>query len=161
MGSDIKIINDNGVEVSIGKEGTVYMLLGTAQFEYKGDKEKTEKSRWNDYFTVGDIGYLNEEGYLFLCDRKSDMIISGGANIYPAEIENVFLMNSKVADVAIFGIPNDEWGDEIKAVIQPSDGVEGNDDLTKELLDFCLNHLGKMKLPRSIDYLKNLPRDPN
>ena len=161
MGSDIKIIDDNGEEVSIGKEGTVYMLLGTAQFEYKGDKEKTEKSRWNDYFTVGDIGYLNEEGYLFLCDRKSDMIISGGANIYPAEIENVFLMNSKVADVAIFGIPNDEWGEEIKAVIQPSDGVEGNDDLTKELLDFCLNHLGKMKLPRSIDYLKNLPRDPN
>ncbi|SVA42913.1 uncharacterized protein METZ01_LOCUS95767 [marine metagenome] len=161
LGSDIKIINENSEEVSSGEEGMVYMLLGQAQFEYKGDKEKTEESRWNDYFTVGDIGYVNEEGYLFLCDRKTDMIISGGANIYPAEIENVFLMHKKVADVAVFGIPNEEWGEEIKAIIQPAEGINGDEKLTKELMDFCSNHLGKMKHPKSINYLETMPRDPN
>ena len=137
------------------------MLLGSAQFEYKGDKQKTEESRWNDYFTVGDIGYLNNAGYLFLCDRRTDMIISGGANIYPAEIENVFLMHPKVTDVAVFGIPNEEWGEEIKAVVQLNEGLIGEDKLSKEILEFCSKHLARMKLPKSIDYLKELPRDPN
>ncbi len=99
------------------------MKMGLADFEYYGDKAKTEANRLQGYFTVGDIGYLAEDGFLFLCDRKSDMIISGGANIYPAEIEAEIIMNPKVADVAVFGIPDEEWGEQIKAVVQPADGV--------------------------------------
>jgi long-chain acyl-CoA synthetase len=112
--SDIKIYDDDGGELPPGEHGTVFMKLGQADFEYHKDKDKTRKSRRGEYFTVGDIGYLNEEGYLFLCDRKSDMIISGGVNIYPAEIENVMLTHPKVADVAVFGIPHQDWGEEVK-----------------------------------------------
>ena len=161
MGSDIKIMSEEREELGPNEEGTVYMLLGAAQFEYKGDRKKTDESRWGDYFTVGDIGYLNTEGYLFLCDRKNDMIISGGANIYPAEIENVFTMHPNVADVAVFGIPNEEWGEEIKAVVQLSQKVSSKKEFTNELMLFCSKHLGKMKLPKSIDYMDELPRDPN
>ena len=161
LGSDIKIMGEQGEELGPNEEGIVYMLLGAAQFEYKGDKTKTKESRWGDYFTVGDIGYLNKEGYLFLCDRKNDMIISGGANIYPAEIENVFSMHPKVRDVAVFGIPNEEWGEEIKAVVQVEEGVLTDTKFTSELINFCSKNLGKMKLPKSIDYINELPRDPN
>ena len=161
MGSDIKIMGEDGQELGHDEEGIIYMLLGAAQFEYKGDKVKTEESRWGDYFTVGDIGYLNKEGYLFLCDRQNDMIISGGANIYPAEIENVFSMHPKVIDVAVFGIPNEEWGEEIKAVVQAAEKVITDNKFTSELLTFCSKNLGKMKLPKSIDYVDELPRDPN
>jgi long-chain acyl-CoA synthetase len=110
---------------------------------------------------VGDIGYLNEEGYLFLCDRKSDMIISGGVNIYPAEIESVLLTHPKVADAAVFGIPHEDWGEEVKAVIQPVDDVEPGQALTDEILAFCRDRLAKYKTPRSIDYIEDMPRDPN
>ena len=103
--------------------GTVYMALGAADFEYHKDKAKTEANRREGFFTVGDVGYLNDEGYLFLCDRKIDMIISGGVNIYPSEIESVLLTHPKVADVAVFGIPNEDWGEEVKAVIEPAPGV--------------------------------------
>ena len=113
------------------------------------------------FFTVGDIGYLDDAGYLFLCDRKIDMIISGGANIYPAEIENVLLMHPKVGDAAVFGIPHQDWGEEVKAVVEPAPGVEANAALTDELLGFCREKLAKFKLPRSIDYTDAMPRDPN
>ncbi len=103
-----------------GTPGTIYMKMSGAAFEYKGDPEKTEANRLKDYFTVGDIGYLDEDGFLFLCDRKADMIISGGANIYPAEIENEIMIHPKVADVAVFGIPDEEWGEQIKAVVEPA-----------------------------------------
>lgn len=161
-GAGIKVIDDDGKEVPQGDKGTVYMLSNAAmRFEYKGDPEKTKENYLGDYFTVGDIGYVNKSGYLFLCDRKIDMIISGGANIYPAEIENVLIQHPKVADVAVFGIPHEDWGEEIKAVIQTADGVRGNEAFSKELLEFCKDKLAKMKLPRSIDYVDALPRDPN
>ena len=160
--ADIKIFDDNGNELPAGEQGTVFMKLNAAaSFEYKGDEEKTRKNRRGEYFTVGDVGYLNEEGYLFLCDRKIDMIISGGANIYPAEIENVLIQHPRVADVAVFGIPHDDWGEEIKAVVQLDDGASGSDALSEDLLSFCAEHLARMKLPRSIDYMAQLPRDPN
>ncbi len=160
--SDVKIYDDDGKELPPGEQGTVYMLTNAAMdFEYRGDAKKTRDNRLGDYFTVGDIGYLNEDGYLFLCDRKIDMIISGGANIYPAEIENVLIQHPKVADVAVFGIPHPDWGEEIKAVVQPANGAEDPDALTRELMDFCADKLAKMKWPRSIDYLEELPRDPN
>jgi acyl-CoA synthetase (AMP-forming)/AMP-acid ligase II len=159
--SDIKIYDDDGGELPPGEHGTVFMKLGQADFEYHKDKDKTRKSRRGEYFTVGDIGYLNEEGYLFLCDRKSDMIISGGVNIYPAEIENVMLTHPKVADVAVFGIPHQDWGEEVKAVVQSVDDVEIGDALTQDILAFCGDKLAKYKTPRSIDYIEEMPRDPN
>jgi hypothetical protein len=148
------------------EQGTVYMKLGeTGKFEYKGDEQKTKKNRIvkDDtlYFTVGDVGYLNGDGYLFLCDRKIDMIISGGANIYPAEIENVFLEHPKVGDVAVFGIPHEEWGEEIKAVVEPVPGAIAGEALAAELLAFCRERLAKFKLPKTIDFQASLPRDPN
>jgi long-chain acyl-CoA synthetase len=165
-GAEIKIINDDGTEALPDNQGTVFMKLGEAtKFEYKGDQAKTKKERlvFDDqvYFTVGDIGYLNEEGYLFLCDRKIDMIISGGANIYPAEIESAFLMHPAVADVAVFGIPNEEWGEEVKAVIELNKNYHSSDELLAELMKFAQENLAKMKLPRSIDFIEKLPRDEN
>ena len=166
-GSEIRIYDDDGRLLPAGERGTVYMLLADAvRFEYKGDAEKTRKNRLTSedgkvFFTVGDVGYLNEEGYLFLCDRKIDMIISGGANIYPAEIENVLLMHPKVADAAVFGIPHPDWGEEIKAVVEPAPGAEPGDALTRELIAFCAESLARFKLPKSIDYTDAMPRDPN
>jgi long-chain acyl-CoA synthetase len=167
MGSEIRIFDDDGKQLATGERGTVYMLLGDqTKFEYKGDAEKTRKNRLNTedgkvFFTVGDIGYLNEEGFLFLCDRKIDMIISGGANIYPAEIENALSLHPKVADVAVFGIPNDDWGEEVKAVIEPASGAVAGDELAAELTAYCIERVGKMKTPRSFDFTDAMPRDPN
>lgn len=160
-GSDIKIYDDDENELGPNQVGAVYMLLGSADFEYKDAGKKTKDNRIGKYFTVGDIGELNDEGYLFLRDRKLDMIISGGANIYPAEIEAELIQHPKIADVAVFGIPNDDWGEEIKAVIEVVDGVTPGDDLSAEILSWCENRLAKMKTPRSIDYADELPRDPN
>jgi len=165
-GAEIKIIRDDGTEADIDEQGTVYMRLGdTTKFEYKGDKAKTEKERLvigdSVFFTVGDIGYMNSEDYLFLCDRKIDMIISGGANIYPAEIESVFLMHPKVQDVAVFGIPNEEWGEEIKAVVELNDEEITEEDIKNDLMEFASKNLAKMKHPRSIDLIDKLPRDEN
>ena len=161
VNAEIAIFDDDGNECPTGTPGTVYMLRGQADFEYYKDKDKTEKARLGRYFTVGDIGYLNEEGYLFLCDRKADMIISGGVNIYPAEIESALLTHPKVADAAVFGIPHEDWGEEVKAVIQPVDGAEPGGALTGEILAFCAERLAKYKTPRSIDYTEDMPRDPN
>jgi long-chain acyl-CoA synthetase len=165
-GTDVRVFDDSGRELPTGEQGTIYFKVpASGDFEYKGDAEKTRKNRLRtergEYFTVGDVGYFNSDGYLFLCDRKIDMIISGGANIYPAEIENALLAHPKVADVAVFGIPNDDWGEEIKAVVEPAPGIAAGPDLTRELLEFCAERLARMKWPRSIDYLPELPRDPN
>jgi long-chain acyl-CoA synthetase len=159
--SELLIVDDDGNEVPIGTSGTIYMKMAGVEFEYKGDKEKTEKDRLRDFFTVGDIGYLTEGGFLFLSDRKADLIISGGANNYPAEIENEIILNPKVADVAVFGIPNEEWGEEIKAVVEPAEGVTPGPELTEEIFEFLEGRLAKMKWPRSIDFVETLPREPN
>jgi long-chain acyl-CoA synthetase len=160
-GSVVKVLGDDGEELPAGEVGTVYMRMGASTFEYYKDKAKTEAGRVGDLFTLGDVGYLDEDGYLYLRDRKADMIISGGVNVYPAEIEGELACHPKVADVAVFGIPHSDWGEEIKAVVQPVDGVEGDAALTEELLAFAAERLAKFKLPRSIDYSAELPRDPN
>ncbi len=165
-GGEVRIFDDQGQPVPSGLQGTVYMKLGDAfQFEYKGDAQKTKQNRLvRDgavYFTVGDVGSLNDEGYLFLSDRKIDMIISGGANIYPAEIENVLLSHPKVGDAAVFGIPNSEWGEEVKAVVEPAPGAQASPELGRELQAFCAERLAKFKIPKSIDFHAELPRDPN
>jgi long-chain acyl-CoA synthetase len=160
-GAEIRILDDAGTECPPGTPGVVYMKLGQADFEYHKDEAKTNASRRDGYFTVGDIGYKNEEGYLFLCDRKNDMIISGGVNIYPAEIEAVLLTHPKVADAAVFGIPHADWGEEVKAVVEPAPGVPGNTALSEEILGFCADKLAKYKTPKTIDFIAEMPRDPN
>jgi len=160
-GSEIRVLDDEGKECPPGTPGTVYMKLGAANFEYHKDEEKTRKSRRGEFFTVGDVGYLDAEGWLYLCDRKSDMIISGGVNIYPAEIESVLLTHPRVADAAVFGVPNADWGEEVKAVIEPAPGAEAGPALAAEILEFCRDKLAKYKTPRTIDFLASLPRDPN
>ncbi|MFE5502946.1 acyl-CoA synthetase [Amycolatopsis japonica] len=160
-GSTIKILDDEGTELPAGETGTVYMKMGDSKFEYHKDRAKTDKARVGDLFTLGDVGHLDEDGYLFLHDRKADLIISGGVNIYPAEIEGELVMHPKIADVAVFGVPHEDWGEAIKAVVEPADGVEPSEELTAEILEYAASRLAKFKLPRSVDYLSELPRDPN
>ncbi len=159
--SVIKVLDDDGNEVPTGQPGLVYMRMGQSSFDYHKSAEKTRESRVGDLFTVGDIGYLDEDGYLFLCDRKSDMIISGGVNIYPAEIEGELVMHPAVADVAVFGIPDDQWGEAIKAVIQPAEGVVASAELTAQIQEFAAARLAKYKLPKVVEYMAELPRDDN
>ncbi|MCW2494208.1 acyl-CoA synthetase [Jatrophihabitans sp.] len=159
--SIIKILDENGNEVAANQPGLVYMQMGGSSFAYHNAEEKTRESRVGDLFTVGDIGYLDDDGYLFLMDRKNDMIISGGVNIYPAEIEGELVMHPAVADVAVFGVPDDEWGEAIKAVIQPAAGVVPDEALTADIRAFAAERLAKYKLPKHVSYLDELPRDDN
>jgi long-chain acyl-CoA synthetase len=160
-GSVVRVLDDDGHELPTGEPGLVYLRMGTSSFEYHGDREKTRSARVGDLFTLGDVGHLDSDGYLFLHDRKADMIITGGVNVYPAEIEGELAGHPKVADVAVFGIPHPEWGEEIKAVVQPADGVAPGDELTDELLSYARDRLARFKLPRTVDYVTELPRDPN
>ncbi|GIH68861.1 acyl-CoA synthetase [Sphaerimonospora thailandensis] len=159
--AELRIVDDDLKEVPAGTPGTIYMKMAGAGFEYKGDPAKTAANRLDGFFTVGDIGYLDEDDFLFLCDRKADMIISGGANIYPAEIEKELLVHPKVADVAVFGIPDEEWGEQIKAVVEPAEGLSPGPDLARELLDSLAGRLSRMKWPKSIDFIAEMPREPN
>ena len=160
-GSEVVILDDDGNELPPGQIGTVWMKMGDRTFEYHGDPEKTKKS-WNEkgFFTVGDAGEMDEDGFLFLRDRKIDMIIAGGVNIYPAETESVLMQHPKVNDCAVFGIPDDAMGEQIKATVQPADGVD-TEGLEAELIAYCMENLAKFKVPRSIDFLDDFPRDPN
>ena len=159
-GAELRIYDDNGKQLPANEVGTVYMKL-QQDFSYKGDDKKTRENRIDNFFTVGDVGYLNEDGFLFLCDRKIDMIISGGVNIYPAEIEAALFNHPAVGDVAVFGIPNPEWGEEVKAVVEPRAGIVANKQLEQELIAYCNEKLAKFKVPRSIDFIEQMPRDPN
>jgi long-chain acyl-CoA synthetase len=160
--SEIAVFDDEGNRIEEPNViGTIYMASANSQFEYHGDKEKTRKNRIGKFFTVGDVGVIDEDGYLFLRDRKIDMIISGGANIYPAEIENVLLSHPKVGDAAVFGIPHEDWGEEVKAVIEPAEGLIGSDELAEEILAYCADKLARFKTPKSIDFTTEMPRDPN
>ena len=159
--SEIMIADDGGQECPPGMPGTVYMKMSTTQFEYKGDPAKTEANRLRGFFTAGDIGYLDEDGFLFLCDRKADMIISGGVNIYPAEVEAELIMHPGVADVAVFGVPDDEWGERVMAVIEPAPGRVPGPDLAAEILGSLDGKLARLKWPSAIDFTDAMPRDPS
>jgi long-chain acyl-CoA synthetase len=137
------------------------MKLMGGDFRYKGDAEKTDANRHGDFFTVGDMGEVDEDGFLYLRDRKIDMIISGGVNIYPAEVEAALLSHPAVGDAAVFGIPNEEWGEEVKAVVEPAAGFVASPGLAGALSAHCAKLLAKYKCPRSIDFTEAMPRDPN
>ena len=160
-GSVVQIWDDEENPLAPGEIGTVWMRMGEHTFEYHGDKKKTDKAWREGFFTVGDAGYLDEDGYLFLCDRKADMIISGGVNIYPAEIESVLYGHSAIADVAVFGVPDPDWGEQVKAVIEPREGVAASPDLAAQILDWASQRIARFKCPRSIDFVDTMPRDPN
>ncbi|MDP6977952.1 MAG: acyl-CoA synthetase [Myxococcota bacterium] len=157
----VHIVNDDGEEVSTGEEGTVYFEGTSLQtFEYHNDPEKTKGAMLGSWSTLGDIGKLDEDGFLYLTDRKANMIISGGVNIYPQETENVLTVHPKVHDVAVFGVPNTDFGEEVKAVVQPVDMAEAGDTLERELIEYCREHLADVKCPRSVDFREELPRHP-
>jgi fatty-acyl-CoA synthase/long-chain acyl-CoA synthetase len=159
--SDIQILDDDGRPCPVGTSGTVW-FAGATDFEYFNDPEKTAGSRRDDgaTSTVGDVGYLDGDGYLFLTDRKAHMIISGGVNIYPQETENLLVTHPSVMDAAVIGVPNEDLGEEVKAVVQLVDEVAGDAALEAALIAFCREHLAHFKCPRSVDFVDELPRLP-
>jgi long-chain acyl-CoA synthetase len=159
----IHICDEAGVELPTGEPGTIYFEREVPAFEYHNDADKTADSRHGEHplwSTLGDVGRVDEDGYLYLTDRKAFMIISGGVNIYPQEIEDCFVLHPKVTDVAVFGVPNEDFGEEVKAVVQPAPGIEGDDALARELTEYAKEHIAGYKIPRSIDFRPELPRLP-
>ncbi len=159
----IHICDEEGRELPTGESGLVFFELPEMPFEYLKDELKTKEAQHPqhpNWSALGDVGYLDDDGYLFLTDRATFMIISGGVNIYPQEIEDVIIMHPKVADVAVFGVPNEEMGEEVKAVVQVADGAAESDSLADELMAYVREHLAHYKCPRSIDFEAELPRLP-
>jgi acyl-CoA synthetase (AMP-forming)/AMP-acid ligase II len=156
---ELLILDDEGRECPVGVDGTIWFRGATA-FEYFGDPAKTAESRTSDGLTstVGDVGHVDEEGYLYLTDRKTYMIISGGVNIYPQETENLLSGHPAVLDVAVIGIPNDDLGEEVKAVVQLADPAAAGPELASELIDYCRQRLTHFKCPKTIDFVPELPR---
>ena len=156
----VHICDDEGEELPVGEAGTIYFADGP-QFEYYNDPDKTKESKHaKGWTTLGDVGRVDEDGFLYLTDRKAFMIISGGVNIYPQEAENRLIMHPQVADVAVFGVPNEDFGEEVKAVVQPIDWADVGPEFEADLMAFCQQGLTKIKCPRSIDFDKELPRHP-
>jgi long-chain acyl-CoA synthetase len=141
-----------------GKVGTIYARPAASSFEYHNDPDKTASSHRGRWFTVGDAGYLDEDGYLYLTDRKSDMVISGGVNIYPREIEDSLYQHPDVVDCAVLGVPDDRWGEVLYAVVQPRSGSSLDAD---GVIGWCRENLADYKRPRVVEFVDELPRDPN
>lgn len=156
----VHIVGEDGEELPAGQTGAIYFSDGR-EFTYHNDPERTAES-FNDkgWSTLGDVGYLNDDGFLYLTDRQTYMIISGGVNIYPQEIEDLLLTHPKVYDAAVIGVPNEEFGEEVKAVIQPVDMNLAGADLEAELIEFSRANISHVKCPRSIDFEAELPRHP-
>jgi acyl-CoA synthetase (AMP-forming)/AMP-acid ligase II len=158
-GHDIKIFDDDGNEMPAGQVGDIYIHnSGVDSMQYYKDPEKTQQAFRGKHMTVGDVGYIDADGYLYLVDRKIDMVISGGVNIYPAEIEATIHEHPAVLDVAVIGVPNDDWGEELKAVVQLKPGAHAGAD---EIIDFVGRHLADYKKPRSVDFVDEVPRNPS
>lgn len=159
---EIHILGEDGNELGAGEVGTVYFSGPQASFEYHNEPEKTASS-YNEkgWATLGDVGYLDAEGYLYLTDRKHFTIVSGGVNIYPQELENLLITHHKVADVAVFGVPSEEFGEEVKAVVQPQNWADATDAVAIELMEWLRERLSHIKLPRSLDFHQELPRLDN
>ena len=158
---ELHVLDEDMERVAGGMAGTLWFKTAT-QFEYFKDPVNTLEARSPDgnLSTVGDVGYVDEDGYLYLTDRRTFMIISGGVNIYPQECENLLITHPKVADAAVFGVPNEDWGEEVKAAVQLMPGIPPAPALAEELIAFCRQHLTHLKCPRSIDFEEQLPRLP-
>ena len=159
--SPVHVVGEDGTELPAGESGELYFEGGPA-FEYFKDPAKTA-SVTNDrgWRSLGDMGFLDEDGYMYLTDRSTFMIVSGGVNIYPQEAENLLVMHPKLVDAAVFGVPNDEFGEEVKAVVQAVDGVQAGPELEAELIEYCRANLATYKCPRTVEFDAELPRDPN
>jgi acyl-CoA synthetase (AMP-forming)/AMP-acid ligase II len=159
--SRVHVLGEDGAELPAGQSGELY-FEGGPDFEYFKDPAKTA-SVYNDrgWRSLGDIGYVDDDGFLYLTDRSTFMIVSGGVNIYPQEAENLLIMHPKLVDAAVFGVPNDEFGEEVKAVVQPADGIVPGPELEAELIEYCRAHLAGYKCPRTVEFDPELPRDPN
>ena len=157
-GAEIKILDAEGRELPAGEIGGIYIRNSTS-FEYYKDPAKTAEAREGDFFTAGDVGYFDEDGWLYLSDRRSDLIISGGVNIYPAEVEAVLLTHPAVMDAGVIGVPDREWGAIVHAVVEPAAGREAGDALASELLEHCKSTLARFKCPRTLEF-RVLPRTP-
>jgi acyl-CoA synthetase (AMP-forming)/AMP-acid ligase II len=159
--SPVHVLSDDGVELPVGESGELF-FEGGPDFEYFKDPTKTASvSNDRGWRSLGDMGYVDEDGYLYLTDRSTFTIVSGGVNIYPQEAENLLVMHPKLVDAAVFGVPNDEFGEEVKAVVQPVEGVVPGPDLAAELIAYCRAHLAGYKCPRTVEFEAELPRDPN
>lgn len=155
----VVIRDDAGKDLAPGEPGTIFIKApDEGRFRYHGDDAKTAGAYQGDYYTLGDIGYLDADGWLYLTDRSADLIISGGANVYPAEVEAALIMHPAVADVAVIGVPNEEWGEEVKAVVELRPGTEATDLLAGELIAFARERIASYKCPRSFDFVDELPR---
>ena len=162
MVGELHILDDDGEELPVGEIGTIYFGGNEHKFKYHGEPSKTAEA-YNDkgWATTGDVGYVDEDGFLYLTDRKNFMIISGGVNIYPQEIENLLITHDKVADVAVFGVPHAEFGESVHAVIEPMNWGDATDEIAIELMEWARERLSKVKVPRSLDFHKKLPRMDN
>jgi fatty-acyl-CoA synthase len=154
----VRILDDDGNQLAPGAQGEIW-FEGGPPFAYHNDPEKTASvTNAKGWATMGDVGYLDADGYLYLTDRRSFMIISGGVNVYPQEAESLLVTHPKVMDVAVIGIPNEDLGEGVKAIVQPVDWSTAGPQLEQELLEFCRQHLAGYKCPRSVDFERELPR---
>jgi long-chain acyl-CoA synthetase len=156
----LHICDDDGNELPVGETGTIY-FGGSRAIDYHNDPITSAAARnpkHPEWTTMGDVGHVDSEGYLFLSDRKDFMIISGGVNIYPQEVENLLITHPAIVDAAVFGVPNTAFGEEVKAIIQLKNPEEACNALAKELIDWCREHLADVKCPRSVDFELALPR---
>jgi len=158
----VVVLRDDGENAAAGERGQIWFRYTSGDdVEYWGDEEKTRSvHRANGLFTTGDIGYFDEDGYLFLADRAIDMIISGGVNIYPAEIEGVLITHPAVRDVAVFGVPDEEFGEQVKAAVELTDEATPSEGLATELIAHCRASLAGYKAPRTVDFVTEMPRTP-
>ncbi|HEV7791513.1 MAG TPA: acyl-CoA synthetase, partial [Pseudonocardia sp.] len=159
----LRICDDGGALLPTGGIGTVYFERDEPTFVYHGDPDKTREAQHpehENWATNGDLGYLDNDGYLFLTDRKAFMIISGGVNIYPQEIENVLALHEAVTDVAVIGVPDEEMGEAVKAFVQPAPGAVPGPELEREIIEFVRSKIARFKAPRSVSFVDSLPRTP-
>jgi acyl-CoA synthetase (AMP-forming)/AMP-acid ligase II len=156
-GTEILLLDDDGHEVAVGEPGELWARSAAIFGEYLNKPDATGKSMHDGFFTAGDIAYLDEEGFVYICDRKIDMIISGGVNIYPAEVESVLHAHPAIEDCAVVGVPDKEWGESVKAVVKLRDGAAATAD---ELVIHCRDRVAGYKVPRSVDFVDDFPRDP-
>ncbi|MFY8141177.1 MAG: AMP-binding enzyme, partial [Caulobacter sp.] len=155
----VRILDEAGRDLPNGQSGTIYQQLPPGgAFTYFKDEAKTRASRVDDFFTMGDVGYFDEDDYLFLTGRSAETIISGGVNIYPQEIDNELVKHPAVADSATVGVPHEEWGEQVKAVILLKPGHDPSETLADEILAFARGNLASFKVPRSLDFAAELPR---